>query len=76
MRRKDSLAVLGGPPSSRLVSVLLHLADDTGVHALDQRLHLWPAVAPHAREDNLVRVGLRVGLRAWARARVRLGLGA
>ena len=52
--------------------MLLHLRDDTGVHALDQRLHLWPAVASHAREDDLVRVRSRVRARARARARVKI----
>lgn len=30
-----------------------HLQDDTGVHAIDHRLHFWPAVASRAREDHL-----------------------
>ena len=53
VRRKYSLPLLGCPLPSRFVPVRFHLQDDTGVHAIDHRLHFWPAVALRAREDHL-----------------------
>ena len=53
VRRKYSLPLLGCPLPSRFVPVRFHLQDDTGVHAIDHRLHFWPAVASRAREDHL-----------------------